>query len=292
MKYIFALLLIGVLGYGWFVTRMTPPDFPKGEIFLVEENESLKSVSNRLEEKGIISSALFFRTWASFLGKDRGLQLGYYKFDEPIALSAVINRMFVSGPNQPLVKITVPEGSTDKEIADIVQKAIPNISVDLFGEYISKVEGTGKLFPETYFLLPSSDEKKIIDKMINIFNKRYSVFIDHDKPSVIDGDMEVLILASILEGEANNKEDMKIVSGILQNRLKSNMRLQVDVSPVTYKAKGLPSYPINNPGINAIDAVYNPVMTDYMFYLTGKDGKMYYAKTFDEHKRNIAKHLR
>lgn len=292
MKYILVLVVAAVFGYGLFIASTVPSNFPKSEVFLVDENESLKSVSNRLEEKGLIHSALFFRAWASFLGKDRGLQLGYYKFDEPVALGGVLKMMFVSGPNQPLIRVTIPEGSTDKEIADIVHKELPNISVDLFGEYISKVEGTGKLFPETYFLLPSTDEKKIIDKMINTFNKRYSVFIDHEKPNVINGDREVIILASILEGEANNKEDMKIVSGILQNRLKNKMRLQVDVAPVTYKASGLPSYPINNPGMNAIEAVYNPIPTSYLYYLTGKDGKMYYAKTFDEHKRNIAKYLR
>ena len=292
MKYIFTAIVILVFGYGWFLTHTAPTNFPKDETFLVDENESLKSVSKRLEENHIIHSALFFRAWASFLGKDRNLQLGYYKFDEPIVLGAVLKRMFMTGPNLPLVKVTIPEGSTDKEIADIIHTALPNISVDIFGEYISRVDGTGKLFPETYFLLPSTDEKKIIDKMINTFNKKYANFTDYEKPSVINGEKEVIVLASILEGEAKSKEDMKIVSGILQNRIKNKMRLQVDAAPITYKTGGLPSNPINNPGLNAIEAVYNPIATSYMFYLTGKDGKMYYAKTFEEHKKNIAKYLR
>jgi UPF0755 protein len=54
----------------------------------------------------------------------------------------------------------------------------------------------------------------------------------------------------------------------------------------------LPAVPINNPGLVAIDAVLHPTTTSYLFYLTGKDGKMYYAKTFEEHKRNIQKYLR
>ncbi len=292
MKYFFIASIVSFFGFGFYLTKTTPDNFPTGESFLVDEGESLKSVSERLETGNIIHSALFFRTWTSFLGKDKDLQLGYYKFDKPMSLGKVVDMMFVVGPSDPLIKITIPEGSTDKEIADIVKKALPNISVDLFGEYISKIDGTGKLFPETYFLLPSSNEKKVIDKMISLFNKRYASFSDYEKPKVINGDKEVLTLASILEGEANNKEDMQIVSGILLKRLEIKMPLQVDVAKETYKTRGLPFIPINNPGFDSIYAVYNPTKTDYLYYITGKDGKMYYAKTFDEHKRNIKKYLK
>jgi UPF0755 protein len=70
------------------------------------------------------------------------------------------------------------------------------------------------------------------------------------------------------------------------------MRLQVDVAENTYKERGLPVVPINNPGVVAIEAVFHPKESPYLYYLTGKDGRMYYAKTYEDHKKNIQKYLR
>ena len=103
---------------------------------------------------------------------------------------------------------------------------------------------------------------------------------------------DVLTLASILEGEAKTKEDMEIISGILLARFSIGMPLQVDVDMDTYKVKGLPFMPLNNPGLVAINAALHPISSEYLYYLTGKDGKMYYSKTFEEHKRNIKKYLK
>ena len=123
----------------------------------------------------------------------------------------------------------------------------------------------------------------------------------------------MIILASILEREANDEQSMKIVSGILQNRLKHGMALQVDASieyvldkslsaltsedlkidsPYnTYLHTGLTPTPIGNPGLQAIDAVLHPAKTEYLYYITDADGHFHYAKTFEEHKRNVTKYL-
>ena len=111
-------------------------------------------------------------------------------------------------------------------------------------------------------------------------------------PKNVPTEQAIITLASILEGEAKTEVDMKIVSGVLQKRLAMGMRLQVDVAPVTYDKTGLPDVPIASPGIMALTAAFNPIVTNYTYYLTGKDGTMHYAKTFEEHKKNIAKYLR
>ena len=105
-----------------------------------------------------------------------------------------------------------------------------------------------------------------------------------------------------------------MVSGILQNRLREDMPLQVDAtfhyingkasheltvddlemdSPFnTYKYVGLPPAPIANPGLESIQAVLSPTETNYFYYLTALDGTFHYAKTFEEHKKNKEKYLR
>ena len=123
---------------------------------------------------------------------------------------------------------------------------------------------------------------------------------------------QILILASILEREANTPESKGLVSSVLQNRIAVGMPLQADASieysdkpweltpddlkidsPYnTYTNPGLPPTPIGNPGLTAIEAVLSPTQSPYFFYITGKDGEFYYAETYDEHLLNIERYLR
>jgi UPF0755 protein len=121
-------------------------------------------------------------------------------------------------------------------------------------------------------------------------------------------------LASIIEREANSPESMKMVSGILQNRLTIDMPLQADASieyildkPLnallpedlkidspynTYLNRGLPPTPIGNPGLTAIEAVLEPTLSKYLFYITDETGEFHYAEDFDQHRANIQRYLR
>ncbi|MBC7981504.1 endolytic transglycosylase MltG, partial [Candidatus Parcubacteria bacterium] len=161
----------------------------------------------------------------------------------------------------------------------------------------------GYLFPETYNYAPWVTLEDILKKIDAEFLKRtatYNLNADDLK--------RILTIASILEKEVPHPEDMKIVSGIIQNRLSKNMPLQMDStlgyftgkaslelttgdlqldSPYnTYKVKGLPSGPIGNPGDVAIDAAINPNINEYIFFLSDSQGVNHYAKTYAEHLRN------
>jgi UPF0755 protein len=125
---------------------------------------------------------------------------------------------------------------------------------------------------------------------------------------------EIITLASIIEREANSETSMRMVSGVLHNRLSIDMALQVDAvfeyaigrgsaeltesdllldSPYnTYTRAGFPPTPIGNPGMVAILAALNPIQHNYLYYLTGTDGEFYYAETFDRHRQNKARYLR
>lgn len=287
------LLLFLVLGYGYRVLSSVPSDFPVGKNFTVEEGESLRSVSLRLKEQHYIHSALWFRAGVSFLGRDRHVQLGGYVFDSALPLSGIVHKLVSGKPDVPLISVTIPEGSTTYEIAVLLRKALPNFSIDIFGEKVFAAQADGKLFPSTYFLLPSTDESRAVEIMTETFALRFSEsFTGVTFPEVLPTKESVISLAAILEGEAKTKNDMQIVSGILQKRLQIKMPLQVDVAPETYRKNGLPLQPINNPGLVAIDAALHPTASPYLYYLTGKDGTMHYAKTFEEHKKNIQKYLK
>jgi UPF0755 protein len=125
---------------------------------------------------------------------------------------------------------------------------------------------------------------------------------------------EIIKMASIVETEARMEKTRRVVAGILWERIRRGMPLQVDVSfryingkttrnltvsdlkidsPYnSYIYKGLPPTPIANPGLEAILASANPIKTDYLYFLTGKDNVMYYARTFEEHVVNTELYLR
>ncbi|MDD4106526.1 MAG: endolytic transglycosylase MltG, partial [Candidatus Shapirobacteria bacterium] len=128
--------------------------------------------------------------------------------------------------------------------------------------------------------------------------------------------------ASLLEREGRSLESKQMIAGIIINRLNLGMPLQIDATvlyvrdnqnklidkywqlPITktdiqldspfntYKNQGLPPRPICSPGYNSLFAAFHPTDSDYIYYITGNDGKMYYAKTLDEHNSNIAKYLK
>jgi cell division protein YceG involved in septum cleavage len=103
---------------------------------------------------------------------------------------------------------------------------------------------------------------------------------------------DVIIMASILEGEANGEKDINIISNILWKRISLDMPLQVDVDRFTYINKGLPTSPLNNPGLASIKAAMNKDKTPYLYYLHEKNGNVHYATSFEEHKKNISKYLK
>lgn len=285
------MVILGAYAYLQFIA--VPSAFPVNKNFIVNENESLKSISERLQKEGFITSPLLFRAGISFFGKDRGVQLGGYSFPKPLSLFGVI-QTFVSGrPTSPLLSVTIPEGSTADEVAQILSKAVPTLSQTTLLQLISANHINGQLFPSTYFLLPSYNEIDILKVMVTTFTKKTEeILLPSQVAPPLTGIRDVVILASILEGEAKTEADMKIVAGILLNRLSKGMPLQVDVAKETYTKKGLPVDPINNPGLIALKAVLSPTFTDYLYYITGRDGAMYYAKTFDEHKKNIRAYLK
>lgn len=293
-------IIFGIIGFVLVIvlftlwsSRTIPNNFPVGTNFVVEEGESLRSISNRLQNENYIKSALLFRAWISFLGRDRHIQLGVYSFDKPIVLGAVIKKLVSGTPDAPLISITIPEGSNSLEIANLIKKELPNFSIDIFNKKVLEKNANGKLFPSTYYLLPSTNEERIIDIMVETFNKKYEDSFSKVKiNNLLKSKENVIILASILEGEAKTPLDMRIVAGILLKRLSLNMPLQVDAAKETYKVRGLPASPINNPGLIALDATLNPTDSSYLYYITGKDGIMHYSKTFEEHKRNIIKYLK
>ncbi len=211
--------------------------------------------------------------------------------------------IFAPGPN--VKTVTVREGLTAVEISKLLQDE----GIFVRGETLPQ-ELDGYLFPDTYeFFVPSS-----LDFVVNKFSDNFNQKV-LSNASLKSGDLkDVLTVASLVEDEAVNPADRKIIAGIIWKRLKSGQKLEIDSSicyikpppcwPVTkddlatdshyntYLYKGLPPGPISNPGLDSIAAALNPQDTKYWFYISDpKTKNAVFASTLEEQDAHIAKYL-
>ncbi len=279
-------------------------------IIEIQQGESLKSISNKLKENDIISSKLIFNVFVKILNQDEKIKTGEYTFKKPINNVELLFRLIRADYQYDAVFITIKEGQDYRDIIDIIYN-FKNVNKNYNKEELKSIlkQKEGYLFPETYKFPPFATLENIFKKIDIEFNDRVK-----EKYNLTDEELQkILIIASILEKEVQSKEDMKIVSGIIQNRLKKNIPLQMDStlgyftnktsleltlddlktdSPYnTYKLKGLPSGPIGNPGQIAIEAALSPDKNDYLFFLSDKNGVNHYTKSYSEHLRNKKKYL-
>jgi len=276
----------------------------------IESGTSVSRAADMLEEAGIIRSSAFFTALIRIFGGSGGVASGTYVFERPLFVFTAAKRLNNGDTGAPLIKVTIPEGSTVFEIADIVSARIGFFDTEAFRALAEPDEGY--LFPETYLFPEGASARLVHDTMRGEFNAHIEEVAEEIAASGRSLD-DIVIMASLLEKEARLFETRRTVAGILWKRLDMNIPLQVDAvfgyifgtttfSPTfdqlridspynTYTNLGLPPGPIANPGLESLLAAVNPEPSPYLYYLTGADGTMHYAKTFDEHVAN-RKYLR
>ena len=174
------------------------------------------------------------------------------------------------------------------------------------------VDPEGYYFPGTYTVHTGETSASVSEKMFFNFEQEVEARFATSTTKMISLDT-ALKIASLIEREAAGKHDMRLISGIIWNRMFSGMNLEIDAtlqyakgtsknwwpqvvpkdkyinSPYnTYKYKGFPPTPIANPGLASIQAALNPEKTDCLFYIHDTRRRIHCAKTYTQHKRNIA----
>lgn len=258
-----------------------------------------------LQKEGLVTSALAFRALAE--SKKSTLKSGPYVFSGEIKLSQVLDRLARAEYGDVYRTVTVPEGSTNRQVAEAIKRSYFIFDQDQFTKASEGLEGY--LFPDTYSFLPDTSTAEIIERMQDAFTQKIDPLrsdIEKSGRSLQD----IIIMASIIEKEATRDlAEKKIISGILWKRLDEGKLLQVDApfqyingrvkaadlrkdGPYnTYTRKGLTPTPIGNPGLDAIKAALYPVASPYYFYLHA-DQKIYYGENYNQHLNNINRYLR
>ncbi len=307
------LLLMGILvcivAWGLSILR-APALFPTGERIEIPFGTTLVGAAEILEERKVVRSALMLQLVLIAQFSEGGVQAGVYQFNESLSTPQIARAVTSGTHGIPLVRVTIPEGLRNAQIDDILVERLPSIEDDAFLALAGPYEGY--LFPETYHIPETYTARQFLELMAETFTASIESLREEIEASSRTLE-EIVTMASILEREADTEESMKLVSGILWSRLDLGMPLQVDASfsyllgktsaevtlddltidsPYnTYRYTGLPPTPLNNPGLQSIEAALWPTASPYLYYLTAPDGTFYYARTFAEHKENIRRYL-
>ena len=314
---LFVSVLIIAIGF-YAHEEMLPPETFKPIKVTVPENSTVQQIAEIAYENNLIKNKTFFVLLSKYYKIDKDLKSGIYTFDKKMDLREVLLK-FTEGGIPPYVKVTIPEGYTLREIEEAFiknkicskedfEREISNI--DKYRDYIFDGVDTleGFLYPDTYFFEREKVEKDIKMMLENFKSKCSSLFKDY-KGNL--SNYEILILASIVEKEAQVDDERKIIASVFINRLKLGMKLQADPtlkyvlpdagytltskeleidSPYnTYKYTGLPPTPICNPSVKSIEAVIHPAKTDFLYFVAKGDGTHLFAETYNEHLKNIRK---
>ncbi|MCX6752291.1 MAG: endolytic transglycosylase MltG [Candidatus Nomurabacteria bacterium] len=281
-----ALFALFCLFFYFFISP--PSNFPAGTVVKIGYGNGLRNVSLKLKNEHVIRSRLVFEALIIIFGGEKRAVSSNYYFENKLSVWEVARRISKGESHLAPIAVTIPEGFNTAEIAGAFAIKLADFNKDNFLFKTKNLEGS--LFPDTYFFLTTDNEVDVIKSMSENFDKK---ILTLRSEITLSGktEKEILTMASIIEAEAKGDADRGFISGILWKRLSIGMPLQVDSAPETYKTKGLPKNPINNPGLEAIKAAIHPQSSPYLYYLHDKEGVIHYAKSFAEHRRNVLKYL-
>jgi UPF0755 protein len=288
----------------------------------ITEGESVEQILQSLLDNELISQKNYYYTKFYFKKNDLGtkLQAGVYDLPKNLTVLELIDTLQYGRSEE--VWITIPEGLRKDEIAQIVKEELNGenslpfseeefLALTTNQEFIETLnlgveikELEGFLFPDKYSFPKEITTEEVITKLVENFKTKVGEEYTYQD----------IIFASIVEREGYNSSDRPIIAGILLKRFEEGWLLQTDATllyPVkdwkhtitaqdkednnpynTYKNIGLPPTPICNAGLESIEAVWNPVQTDYYFYMHDEDKNVHYAETAEKHNTNVNQYLR
>ncbi len=317
-------------------------------------NANVYKVADCLKAANVINDKSFFQMYVILTKSSKKFTQGIFEIKKGLDYEAIIDYLQTESNRTDTLNVTFPEGKNILEYANILlEKGVCEYNdfletcnsneFDKDYSFLSEISNSserkykleGYLFPDTYTFYYGEKPRNVIKRFLNNSNVK---LIDKKSDSKSDQKIsienmgqeknmsldEILNIASLIQAESSNNDDMYYVSSVIHNRLNISKdthvnkyreygldKLELDAtvwypyrtkSEVpenslgnfqgeydTYNIEGLPAGPICNPGLDAINAALNPKDTNYYYFCHSDDGTSYYAKTKEEHKKNLSK---
>lgn len=286
----------------------------------IAEGSSLSQIADILKDGGLIRSKFLFKRAAQAKGEYP--KPGTYNIIVGTSTDDLID-ILASGKSDNTVTLTIPEGFSVEMIAKRLEqleicsekdflKAADSLDYDF--EFLKGIKPNsnvkyklqGFLYPNTYFVAKNTNAEAVVKTLLSEFENQ----INNNNIST-ENLYKTVTVASLLQRETSIKDEKNMIAGVINNRLESDMPLQIDASVVyavtdglytvnavynndlkydspynLYKYKGLPPGPICCPDITSILAAQNSAKHDYLYYRTDEkknDGSHIFTKTYEEH---------
>jgi len=286
-------------------------------IVTIDEGETVDQILQSLTEKGLMNErwANYFKVYLRLNKLSSKLQAGTYNIPQNLSIVELIQTL-QNGKDQE-IWVTIPEGLRKDEIADTLVTNIGGtfskdtflaLTIDqefitTFGLNADVKDLEGYLFPDKYAFASDVTEREIATRLVETFKTKVGT----------NDAYQTIILASLVEKEGRTSTDRPIIAGIILKRFNEGWTLGLDTTLMYYyktwkeepilahlndnnpyntrKVTGFPPTPICNPGLDSINAARNPVNSTYYYFISDKDGIIRYAKTAEEHQRNVNQYL-
>jgi peptidoglycan lytic transglycosylase G len=313
----------------WFLLSLLQPfkgDGGKAQVHVVvPKGAGVGDIGDLLERRGVVASSFFFQARARLDGHSGDLKPGSYELRRDMSYAGALE-VLAKGPRPDIVRITIPEGRSRREVAAIVGDS-------LAGSYLAATRRSAALSPRRYgaarardlegFLFPATYELKrgrpvstLVEQQLAAFKQRFATVSQRYARSKNLTPYDVLIIASMVEREAQVPRERALIASVIYNRLHEGMPLQIDATvrfatnnwkrPIrrselesrspynTYRRMGLPLGPIGSPGLASIEAAARPRRSRYLYYVVKPcgNGAHAFARTDAEFERLKARYDR
>ena len=322
LSFVLIVTSAGVAG-GWFYLRAQQPyrGYEGSEQFVeIPPGASSIAIGERLVAGGVVRDLPTYRLTLWQSGQGRRLKAGEYRFDHAMTPLEVIDK--IARGDAFVVTLTFPEGLTIPEMARIFEShglgpAAAFVEAAQDASLIHDLDPAarnleGYLFPETYAVPRKTDAPKLVRLMVGRFGHVFTQDLRDAAAARQLSVRQAVALASIVEKETAKAEERPLVAAVYVNRLRLRMPLQADPTVIfaiqhtgtytgnlrrddlmvdspynTYRYPGLPPGPIASPVRASLDAAVHPAESDALYFVSRNDGSHVFAKTLDEHNRNV-----
>ncbi len=296
----------------------------------IPEGASTRDIAKILKDNDLIKYKWAYVFYAKMTKEDGNQKYGDFLFSYDMTYDNIMTTLkkgSFSETNPNDVRLMIPEGYEGNQIIDLLvenglgtkeafEEVVNSRSfgysfIEDIPEDRSYFRMEGYLFPDTYIFSKTEGEASIIKRMIKNFDSKITIeMYDRMKELGLTLD-QTITLASMIEREAGNIDDMPLISSVFHNRLNSDYKYlesdatiqyvfderkdvisyedtDLDDPYNTYKYAGLPPGPIASPGLAAIKAALYPADTNYYYFVARGDGTSIFSETYAQHQKNVA----
>ena len=320
VRWLVVIAVLAAAGLGWLMLTPTAAVRQGPLVVTIPPHDSLLSIAERLADAQVIRSRPAFMAATVLRGATRSLKAGEYEIPRDATTWEIVALLESGRVRQHA--ILHPEGATVAELARALEAerlasadAVARTATDrkfLDAQGIEGLSVEGYLFPDTYQFVRGMTPEEILGRMVHRTRSKLTAEMRGRAGEMGLNTHQLLTLASIIEREAIEKDEQRVIAAVFWNRLKIGMPLQADPTVQyamakerralsradlavdhpynTYVRAGLPPGPIASPGVGAIQAALNPAPVKYLYFVARDDRRHSFSTTMEEHNAAVARY--